>query len=111
MKTFYLALDLINDNKSIQEYEDYHQNVWPEVLEKIKESGITNCEIFRVHNRLMMRIETSDSFSFEEKNKIDLSSEKVLLWEDLMWKYQQAIPGSKIGEKWQLMEKIFDFKA
>ncbi|MFY8107778.1 MAG: L-rhamnose mutarotase [Bacteroidia bacterium] len=111
MKTFYLALDLINDEKSIQEYEDYHQNVWPEVLEKIKESGITSCEIFRVHNRLMMRIETSDSFSFEEKNKIDFASEKVLLWEDLMWKYQQAIPGSKIGEKWQLMEKIFEFKT
>ncbi len=111
MKTFYLALDLINDDKSIQEYEAYHQNVWPEVLEKIKESGITNCEIFRVHNRLMMRIETSDSFSFEKKNKIDLSSKKVLLWEDLMWKFQQAIPGSKIGEKWQLMEKIFDYKA
>ncbi len=111
MKVFYLVLDLKNDADSIQEYEAYHQNVWPEVLEKIKESGITNCEIFRVHNRLMMRLETSDSFSFEAKNKIDLSSEKVLLWEDLMWKYQQAIPSSKIGEKWQVMEKIFEFKT
>jgi len=111
MKVFYLVLDLKNDEASIQEYEEYHQNVWPEVLEKIKESGINSCEIFRVHNRLMMRIETTDSFSFEEKSKIDLSSEKVLLWEDLMWKYQQAIPGSKEGEKWQLLEKIFDYKS
>jgi L-rhamnose mutarotase len=111
MKVFYLVLDLKNDEASIQEYEEYHQNVWPEVLEKIKASGINSCEIFRVHNRLMMRIETTDSFSFEEKSKIDLSSEKVLLWEDLMWKYQQVIPGSKEGEKWQLMEKIFDYKS
>jgi L-rhamnose mutarotase len=29
-------------------------------------------------------------------------------WEDLMWTYQQALPGSKVGEKWQLMTKIFD---
>jgi L-rhamnose mutarotase len=111
MKVFYLVLDLKNDEASIQEYEEYHQNVWPEVLEKIKASGINSCEIFRVHNRLMMRIETTDSFSFEEKSKIDLSSERVLLWEDLMWKYQQVIPGSKEGEKWQLMEKIFDYKS
>ena len=111
MKVYYLVLDLKDDEESIREYETYHENVWPEVLEKIKESGITSCEIFRVFNRLMMRIEADDNFSFEAKSKIDLSSEKVLLWEDLMWKYQQAIPGSKIGEKWQLMEKIFDYKV
>jgi L-rhamnose mutarotase len=28
-------------------------------------------------------------------------------WEQLMWKYQQAIPGSRPGEKWRLMDKIF----
>jgi L-rhamnose mutarotase len=31
-------------------------------------------------------------------------------WEQLMWKYQQALPGSKPGEKWRLMEKIFDLR-
>jgi L-rhamnose mutarotase len=25
----------------------------------------------------------------------------------LMWTYQQAMPGSKPGEKWVLLEKIF----
>jgi L-rhamnose mutarotase len=25
-----------------------------------------------------------------------------------MWKYQKALPGAKEGEKWMLMEKIFD---
>jgi L-rhamnose mutarotase len=29
-------------------------------------------------------------------------------WEELMWKYQQAIPGAKPGEKWVLMNKIFE---
>jgi len=29
-------------------------------------------------------------------------------WETLMWKYQQAIPGAKPGEKWVLMNKIFE---
>jgi len=28
-----------------------------------------------------------------------------------MWKYQQALPLAKPGEKWMLMEKIFDLKT
>ena len=50
---------------------------------------------------------TVDDFSFEKKSAIDLSNEKVQAWEKLMWKYQQALPGAKPGEKWMLMEKIF----
>jgi L-rhamnose mutarotase len=29
-------------------------------------------------------------------------------WEELMWKYQQALPCAERGEKWMLMEKIFE---
>jgi L-rhamnose mutarotase len=28
-----------------------------------------------------------------------------------MWKYQQAIPTAKPGEKWVLMDKIFDLQT
>ena len=39
---------------------------------------------------------------------MDANNRGVQEWEELMWKYQQAIPGAKPGEKWVLMEKIFD---
>ena len=32
MKVYAQALDLIDDEKLIREYEDYHKNVWPDVL-------------------------------------------------------------------------------
>lgn len=111
MKVYFFALDLKNDDDLIHEYDRYHQNVWPDVIQKIKESGILNCEIYRVFNRLVMRIETSNEFSFEKKAEIDSSSQAVQEWETLMWKYQQAIPGSKPGEKWLLMEKIFELNS
>ena len=44
MKTFAVALDLKDDPQLIAEYENYHQNVWPEMLESIKYSGIQNME-------------------------------------------------------------------
>jgi L-rhamnose mutarotase len=54
-----------------------------------------------------MIIEADNDFSFEKKNALDQSNQKVQDWETLMWKYQQSLPGSKPGEKWIMMEKIF----
>jgi L-rhamnose mutarotase len=105
---FCFALDLKDDETLIHEYEKYHQNVWPEIITSIKEAGITDLEIYRVSNRLFMIMETDESFSFEKKNVMDNANLKVQEWEKLMWKYQQALPVAKPGEKWILMNKFFD---
>ena len=107
MKRYCLALDLVNDEKLIQEYKWYHQSVWPEIKESISSSGIENLEIYLLGNRLFMIMEVNDSFSFDEKAKADLANPKVQEWETLMWKFQQALPGAKPGEKWILMDQIF----
>ena len=102
-----LTLDLKNNPQLIKEYEDYHKAVWLEIIDSIKKAGITNMEIYRFQNRLFMIMETNDSFSFEEKTMMDEQNEKVQEWENLMWRYQQALPGSLPGEKWKLMDNIF----
>jgi L-rhamnose mutarotase len=106
-KKYCLALDLKDKPDLIAEYEAYHQRVWPEIIKSIKEAGISGMEIYRTGNRLFMIMETSEDFSFEKKSKADESNTKVRQWEDLMWKYQQSLPGSKPGEKWKLMDRIF----
>jgi L-rhamnose mutarotase len=107
MKRHCLALDLKDDPALIAEYERYHKNVWPEIVKSIRDSGIESMEIFRTGNRLFMILETSESFSFEEKAKADLLDPKVQEWERLMWDYQQALPTARPGEKWIVMENIF----
>ncbi|MBK5271814.1 MAG: L-rhamnose mutarotase [Bacteroidia bacterium] len=107
MKRYCLALDLKNDENLIAEYEAYHQNVWPEILKSIKDSGIEQMEIYRTGNRLFMIMETKNDFSFEKKAQMDADNDKVQQWEQLMWKYQQALPTAMPGEKWVLMDKIF----
>ena len=110
MKRHCLTLDLKPDPELIREYKEYHEVVWPEIIKSIKDSGITSMEIYCRDNRLFMIMETDDTFSFSEKSKMDASNPKVQEWEKLMWKYQQALPTAKPGEKWVLMEKIFDLK-
>lgn len=107
MRRYCLALDLVNDNDLITEYEAYHKNVWPEIKKSIANAGIVQMEIYRFSNRLFMIMEVNDEFNFDTKKKTDEADPKVQEWEQLMWKYQQAIPGSKSGEKWVRMDKIF----
>ena len=111
MKRYCLALDLKNDPQLIAEYEKYHQEVWPEIRQSISGSGIENMEIYRVMNRLFMIMEVNDTFSSEKKAAADAANPKVQEWEALMWKYQQALPIAKPGEKWIVMDKIFSFNA
>jgi L-rhamnose mutarotase len=107
MNKYCLALDLVDDAALIAEYEGYHKNVWAEIKKSITDSGITNMEIYRFGNRLFMIMETNDTFTFERKGAMDAVNPKVQDWEKLMWKFQQAIPGAKPGEKWVFMDKIF----
>jgi len=102
-----LALDLKEDPGLIEEYKKYHEIIWPEITRSIKDAGIQNLEIFLTGNRLFMILEASEEFSFEKKAAMDLANEKVQEWEDLMWKFQKALPWAKENEKWVLMDRIF----
>jgi L-rhamnose mutarotase len=109
-KRYCLALDLIDDADLIKVYEQWHEHVWPEILESISTSGIEQMEIYRVNNRLFMIMDVNDSFSFEAKAKADAANAKVQEWETLMWNFQQSLPFAKPGEKWVLMNKIFSLE-
>lgn len=111
MKKFCLALDLCDDPSLIDEYEHWHQRVWPEIKKSILDSGVENMEIFRTGNRLFMIMETNDDFSMERKAHLDAANEKVQEWETLMWKYQRPLPWARQGEKWVLLTNIFQLKA
>jgi L-rhamnose mutarotase len=110
LRRYCLALDLKDDPELIKEYEKYHQNVWPEIIHSIKSFGIEVLDIYRTGNRMFMIIEANENFSFEKKAAADAANPKVQEWEELMWKYQQALPWAKPGEKWILMEKIFELE-
>jgi L-rhamnose mutarotase len=107
MKRYCLTVDLVDNPEMISEYEGYHKQIRPEIEKSIRDAGITVMDIYRLGNRLFMIMETEDDFSFEKKAEMDAANEKVQEWEQLMWKYQQALPEAKPGEKWVLMNQIF----
>lgn len=108
MQRYCLTLDLKPDPALIAEYEAHHRAVWPEILDSLRAAGIEQLEIYRIENHLFMILEADDDFSFEKKAALGAANPKVQEWETLMWKYQQALPTAKKGEKWVVMEKIFE---
>ena len=106
-RRFCLTLDLKDNPKLISDYKRYHEKIWPEVTRSIKDSGIEDMEIYLLGTRMFMIMEVNESFSFEAKAKADELSPKVQQWEKLMWKFQQALPQAKPGEKWLAMERVF----
>lgn len=109
-KRYCLTLDLKDDPQLIAEYRRYHQKIWPEITRSIRDAGIESMEIYLLDARLFMIMEVNERFSFEAKAKADRANAKVREWEELMWKFQKALPSAKPGEKWMLMEKIFQLE-
>lgn len=103
-------MDLKDDATLMAEYKAYHQNVWPEIINSIKDAGIKVLDIYNVGNRMFMIIEADVDFSFEKKSAMDTANPKVQEWEELMWTFQQALPWAAPGQKWMLMERIFELQ-
>ena len=108
-RRYCLTLDLKGDPALIAEYRRQHEAVWPEVLDSLRASGIVHAEIYLRGTRMVMVLDVAPGFSFEAKTVADAANPIVQRWETLMWTYQQALPGTPMGEKWQLMERIWEF--
>jgi L-rhamnose mutarotase len=106
-RCYCLTLDLKDDPRLIAEYKKYHEKIWPEITATLKESGIVDAEIYLLGTRMFMIMEVNERFSFESKARADQENPKVREWEELMWKFQKALPQARPGEKWLLMERIF----
>lgn len=103
-----LTLDLRDDPALIAEYCRYHQQVWPEVISSLKSAGIEAAEIYRLGTRMFMILDVNEKFSWDKKKAADLENPVVQKWEALMSTFQRPLPQAKPGEKWLLMERIFE---
>ncbi len=106
-RRYCLTLDLKDDPALIAEYRKHHEKIWPEITQSTKDSGIEDMEIYLLGTRMFMIMEVNDNFSFAAKESADRANPKVKEWEQLMWKFQKALPQAQAGEKWLRMERIF----
>ncbi|MEM9673391.1 MAG: L-rhamnose mutarotase [Bacteroidota bacterium] len=110
MKDYALTVNLKDDPEVIQQYEEYHAHVWPEVLSALKEVGIHDMKIYRLGRRLFMFMLTEDDFDPDVDFPRYLTLHpRCQEWEDLMGTFQEKVPEAQPDEKWVQMKKVFEF--
>jgi L-rhamnose mutarotase len=103
----YFALDLKDDAALIAEYERWHraERIWPEVVVGLSAAGVTELEIFRCGNRLVMVMDAPRSLAAADQAAPAIG--RAAQWEELMWRFQQSLPFAEPGQKWVPMQRIF----
>jgi L-rhamnose mutarotase len=90
-----------------QEYDIAHRSVWPALLAKLKEVGISNYSIFRRDQDLFLVMQVDD---FDAAWRALDQDPTNLKWQQEMSKLFEPVPGLKPGEKFAMMEEVFYLK-
>ena len=103
------SLQLRDNPELIAAYRDRHAegNIWPEVLEGIREVGILEMEIYIHGTQLFMIVETPADFDWDSAMERLATLPRQQEWEDYMSVFQDAGPGATSAQKWQPMERMF----
>jgi L-rhamnose mutarotase len=108
VKTFGLTLCLHDDPEKIAAYRRYHQAVWPEVTQRLRECGIQRMQIFLRRTRMFMYIVTQDDFE-PKRDFVRINEDPTSArWNALMAELQSRAPEADPDEWWAAMELVFD---
>ena len=89
---------------AIEEYEREHTRVWPELLQKLKEVGISDYSIFRRGQDLVLTLHVDDF----EKAWDELDRDPVnQRWQQFMSRLFEPVPDKEPGERFAMMKEVF----
>jgi L-rhamnose mutarotase len=87
-----------------REYDAAHRSVWPALLAKLKEVGISNYSIYRREQDLFLAMQVDDfdaAWRALDQDPINLQ------WQKEMALLFEPVPGLRPGEKFAMMEEVF----
>ena len=92
----------------LEEYNAYHANVWPEILDMIRKCKIRNYSIYHRDGYLFAYFEyVGDDFDADmAKMAADPTTQK---WWDLCKPCQEPLETRAEGEWWTSMEEVFHY--
>ncbi len=109
MKRYCKTLKLEDNPELIEAYKKVHApgEVWPEIMQGMKEVGILDMEIYIHGNLLFMIMDTVSGFDHEKAMTELAAKPRQAEWETFVSQFQQTSADATADEKWQLTERIF----
>lgn len=89
---------------AVEDYEREHQRVWPELLRKLKEVGVSDYSIFRRGQDLFLTLRAND---FDQAWD-DLDRDPVnQRWQEFMSNLFEPVLDQQPGERFAMMKEVF----
>jgi L-rhamnose mutarotase len=88
----------------IEEYDEAHRHVWPELIRELEAAGVTEYSIFRRGLQLFLTMRVVD---FEQTQRVLAESEVNQRWQQTMAPLFDAVPDNNPSEPLAMMEEVF----
>jgi len=89
---------------AIAEYDHEHQRVWPELMARLKDVGISDYSIFRRDRELVLFLRVDDFEKAWQELDRDPANQR---WQAFMARLFEPVPGLRDGERFAMMEEVF----
>jgi L-rhamnose mutarotase len=87
-----------------EEYDQAHREVWPGLLRKLKQVGISHYSIFRRNQDLILVMEVDDFEGAWEELHQDPTNQK---WQAYMSPLFDVVPDLAPGERFAMLREVF----
>lgn len=111
-KRYCKTMELKQDPELMRAYQEAHSPgaCWPEITEGMREVGILDMQIYRDGYRLFMIMDTVPDFDHDRAMAELAGKPRQAEWEARMSRFQAASADATAGEKWRLMERIYNME-
>ena len=106
-KMLVLNMALEKNPLMIQDYINYHANVWPEVIDDLRKRPVGRMRIYNSENKLVMLLEVDKDFDIKDGIHIEPPMPKVKEWSTIMSKLGKKLKSGKL-DSWTEMNMVFD---
>ena len=89
---------------AIEEYEREHKRVWPEMLAKLKQAGISDYSIFRRGQDLLLCLRVDDFDRAREQLDRDPVNQR---WQKFMERLFEPVLDIEPDERFAMMKEVF----
>jgi L-rhamnose mutarotase len=98
------AFKLRIKHDAIEEYEREHERVWPELLSKLKDVGISEYSIFRRGQELILCLRVDDfERAWDELDRDPVNQR----WQQCMSRLFEPVPDKGDGERFAMLKEVF----
>jgi L-rhamnose mutarotase len=89
---------------AIEEYDREHARVWPELLAKLKDVGISDYSIFRRDRDLILCLRVDDfDRAWDELDRDPVNQR----WQEFMGRLFEPVPDLQSGERFAMLREVF----